>query len=298
MELENNIKENSPKVLPSWLCIILFLIGVSTMAGLLTLFVNIIVGPYLVVGWMRVHMMPDIINEFLMLVSVLFISFLLLRFGEDKRMSVLGMSGANRVGDFLMGFVTALLIMSIGFYTLLKLGQIKIVHIRFHPESFYCSLLFFTIVAITEEITIRGYILGRLLRAHLNKFIALALSAIIFSLMHVFNSSVSFLPLLNIFLAGLLLGSTYIYTHNLWYPISLHLFWNLLQGPVLGFEVSGNLNFLPMVKLKESAGSLLNGGSFGFEGSILCTFLLILFTTLILLIMENRQKNHSALNNI
>ena len=80
----------------------------------------------------------------------------------------------------------------------------------------------------------------------------------------------------NLLLAGILLGSAYIYTRNLWFAIALHWFWNWLQGPVLGFEVSGNAFGESLLTLDTSAGSaLLNGGPFGFEGSLICTVLML-----------------------
>lgn len=284
------------KSLPAWLCIILFLIGVTVTVGLLELFVTIIDRPYLAELTKATHIVPLIILETMQLIGILFIGYLLLHFGEDKKMSVLGLSARGRFGDICMGFVTALLIMGIGFYLLIQLRDIKILHIAFHPYSFWLSLLFYVLVAFSEEIGVRGYVLGRLMRAKMNKFIALALSSFLFSALHSFNDHISSLPLLNIFLAGILLGATYIYTKNLWYPISLHLFWNFLQGPILGFPVSGMENgIIPMIKLKIGSSSILTGGSFGFEGSITCTILLIIFISITIAVMENKKHNKEVM---
>ena len=81
---------------------------------------------------------------------------------------------------------------------------------------------------------------------------------------------------LNILLAGILIGSTYIYTRNLWFAIALHLFWNWLQGPILGFEVSGGRLGGTLLSLELPEENIINGGTFGFEGSILCTALMII----------------------
>ena len=117
----------------------------------------------------------------------------------------------------------------------------------------------------------------------INKFVALFISAVLFSLMHLFNPSFALVPFLNIMLAGCFLGASYIYTRNLCFPIALHWFWNWIQGPILGYKVSGNEfgnENLLILRLPEE--NLINGGTFGFEGSILCSLLLVLGTILVL----------------
>jgi membrane protease YdiL (CAAX protease family) len=125
----------------------------------------------------------------------------------------------------------------------------------------------------------------------MNKYIALIISSLLFMLAHAPNNYTATLPLFNIFLAGLLLGSVYIYTKNLWYSISLHFFWNFLQGPVLGYSVSGTDIHSSIIRIKHSANTLLNGGNFGFEGSILCSVFMILFVLLTIWIMNNKAQN-------
>ena len=59
----------------------------------------------------------------------------------------------------------------------------------------------------------------------------------------------------------------------LWFPVIFHLTWNYVQGPVLGFAVSGKLT--PQLLTQYQSGSaLLTGGEFGFEGSIISIIIL------------------------
>nr|MDE6348537.1 CPBP family intramembrane metalloprotease [Bacteroides sp.] len=90
-------------------------------------------------------------------------------------------------------------------------------------------------------------------------------------------------PFLNIVLAGCFLGASYVYTRNLCFPITLHWFWNWIQGPLLGYNVSGNeFGQESLLVVRFPVDSLINGGSFGFEGSVLCSVLLIIGTVLII----------------
>ena len=149
-----------------------------------------------------------------------------------------------------------------------RLGEIRVIKVGFDLGGLVLSWGLMLLVAITEEICVRGFVLGRLLNSGMNKYLALFLSAFLFSILHLFNPNFSMLPFINILLAGLLLGFMYIYTRNLWFPISLHLFWNWLQGPVLGFEVSGADFDKTLLTLNLPTKSILNGGDFGFEDSI------------------------------
>ena len=151
------------------------------------------------------------------------------------------------------------------------------------------SWVFFLLVALFEEILMRGYILGRLLHTRMNKFLSLFISSALFALLHIFNPEIDFLPMLNLLLAGMLLGASYLYTKNLCFPISLHLFWNWIQGPVLGYEVSGNNFISSMLTLHLPEDNVLNGGAFGFEGSLICTVLMIVLTILIVWWGEKRE---------
>ncbi len=62
----------------------------------------------------------------------------------------------------------------------------------------------------------------------------------------------------------------------------VHFFWNWIQGPVLGYEVSGNRFCEILFSLRLPANNLINGGAFGFEGSLVCTVLATLFTLFII----------------
>ena len=160
---------------------------------------------------------------------------------------------------------------------------------KFEPVNLLGSWVFFLLVALFDEILMRGFILGRLLHTRMNKFLSLFISSALFALLHIFNPEIDFLPMLNLLLAGMLLGASYLYTKNLCFPISLHLFWNWIQGPVLGYEVSGNNFISSMLTLHLPEDNVLNGGAFGFEGSLICTVLMIVLTILIVWWGEKRE---------
>jgi membrane protease YdiL (CAAX protease family) len=123
--------------------------------------------------------------------------------------------------------------------------------------------------AVHEELLFRGYGFQKLHRW--NRLFALLFVATIFAMLHAGNESVTNLGLVNIFLGGLLLGLAYERYGRLWFPIGLHLAWNLMSGPILGHEVSG-YEALQTIFIEVGEGpDLLTGGEFGVEGSIWMT---------------------------
>ena len=148
------------------------------------------------------------------------------------------------------------------------------------------ALLLLVAVAVGEELVFRGYLLRNLMDSF-SKEAALFASAIVFALFHSLNPDFSLTAFLNIFIAGVLLGVNFIFTRNLWFGIFLHLAWNWLQGPLLGFAVSG-LDLPSMLELNSTASVILSGGRFGLEGSWL-TLLLLSGVTAILYVSFRRR---------
>ena len=222
-----------------------------------------------------------VLSETLMLIGIFLSAWIVWHF-RGVSLTGLGRSLAIRKKDLLSGISLAIVLYAVGFGVSLLAGAIEIAGVVFNPSSLLISFVFFLLVAITEEFALRGFVLERMLQGGVNKFWALFLSATLFSLVHIANPNFDFLSFINILLAGILLGSSYIYTRNLCFPIALHWFWNWIQGPVLGYEVSGNKFCDGLLTLYLPEANLINGGAFGFEGSILCTGLMVAGTGVLL----------------
>lgn len=232
------------------------------------------------------------LERLLMLVGYLSAAVLVLRW-RKLPLSLLGMSLKGRGKDLLAGLGVAVLLYAVGFGTSLLMGIVEIASVQWVPRDLLGTLLFFLLVAVTEEVMLRGFVLGRMLSAGMNRFVALFLSSALFSAMHLFNPNFALLPFVNILLAGCLLGASFLYTRNLCFPVVLHWFWNWLQGPVLGYEVSGMDSGETLLTLRLTGSDLLTGGSFGFEGSLLCTVLLVVGTLAIIGYYERRGRKEA-----
>ena len=190
--------------------------------------------------------------------------WLVTKFIDRERLYQLGFQTKNRSIDFIIGIAIGLIIFSSGYLVLIHFNEIVFVKIDLNINEILISVLHFTIVAVVEETLFRGYVLKNFMESF-NKYAALIISSGLFSSMHYFNLDFDLFSFFSLFLAGILFGISYIYTKNLWFPIALHLSWNLFQA-LFGFNVSGSDTF-SIIEFKILESNFINGGSFGFEGS-------------------------------
>jgi membrane protease YdiL (CAAX protease family) len=222
------------------------------------------------------------------LIATLLVVFLFRKLVDRKSILSLGFSFGKYRNHAATGFFLGIAILCIGSILLYFSGHLQWTDIILDWKSLVLSLIIMIMVAFSEEIAFRGYILNNLMDSF-NKWVALFISAILFSLFHLDNAYIGFIPLTNILLAGILLGINYIYTRNLWFGIFLHFSWNFFQGPLLGFKVSGiNINSLLQTELQGDL--MITGGNFGFEGSIIDMMLTLLAILILYWFYERKFK--------
>jgi uncharacterized protein len=206
------------------------------------------------------------------------LSFLLVfacrRLIDRRSFESLGFHPEHFYPDSVIGFALGTLLVSTGALVLYYMDNLKWTSVIYNPRDFLFSLLLLTMIAVSEELVFRGYVLRNMMKSF-NKWAALFISALLFSIVHFSNLGIASLGMVNTFLGGLVLGIAYIITQSLWLPIFFHLSWNFMQGPVLGFHVSG-LSFESIMSIETSGPAIVTGGQYGFEGSIVCSFLLFM----------------------
>jgi membrane protease YdiL (CAAX protease family) len=123
--------------------------------------------------------------------------------------------------------------------------------------------------AFVEELLFRGYPF-QVLERRFGALVALVATSLAFSAAHGLNPNAAFLPLINIGLAGVLLGVAYWRTRSLWFATGLHMGWNWVMA-VSELSVSG-LDFrMPGFDPVLGGPELMTGGDFGPEGGLLVT---------------------------
>jgi uncharacterized protein len=207
--------------------------------------------------------------------------------------------GADWWLDFLFGMVLGALLITAVFLVELGMGWVRITDTFVTYGSgapFAISMLLpvaaFLCVGFSEETVFRGYQLKNAAEG-LNYpaigprgavLLAWVASSVFFAVLHADNPSATSISTFNIVLAGLMLGFGYVLSGELAIPIGLHITWNLFQGGVYGFPVSGFGPFGATLLATEQGGpDLWTGGSFGPEGGLLVPAVMLLGICLITL---------------
>ena len=207
------------------------------------------------------------------------------KFIDRKPLMSIGLSVKDKANEMLIGLGFALAFIGGLFLVLWLIGAINITgYVGFKPGVFIVSIMLF-MAAFDEELIFRGYILNNMMDSTGNRWIALAGSSLLFALLHSGNTNVwsTWVPMTELFAAGFILGISYTFTKNLWFPTFFHFGWNFFQG-LFGFEISGfNVDSWKIIS-HENTGNvpdIVSGGAFGIEGSVITLSCTIICTYLI-----------------
>lgn len=166
--------------------------------------------------------------------------------------------------DLVLGIAVAALLIGGIDACILLLTDLR--HVRADGFPWRELWVVFIPAAMQEELVFRGYVFQRV-RAW-NRGVAIAGSSLVFGLLHAGNTGVTPVALTSIIVAGVLLALAYERYQRLWFPIGIHIAWNVVSGPILGYDVSGYSSSHEVFRTVGSGNVLVTGGTFGIEGSV------------------------------
>jgi membrane protease YdiL (CAAX protease family) len=152
-----------------------------------------------------------------------------------------------------------------------------------HESSFTRTLLEFIALApagIGEELLLRG-LAFQALRRGVGDRVAIALSSVLFGVLHLTNPHASWVAAAIITLVGLWFGAMMVRTGKIWVPMGLHLGWNFFEGTVFGQPVSGMTPGVPIFLAHWPAErGFWSGADFGPEAAGWTVVVLLVATAL------------------
>jgi uncharacterized protein len=198
------------------------------------------------------------------------------------------LSGTHAIRELCAGLLLGALLLSLTIGALAALGVYQITGTNGWTAMF-AMLPGLIMAAVLEEVVMRG-IVFRILEQSLGSWTALAISAALFGLLHLFNPGVTLLNAGAVMLeAGILLAAAYMLTRRLWFCIGIHFAWNFTQGGIFSAAVSGEpTNGLLQSRLVGPV--WLTGGTFGAEASVVAVILCV--AAGLSLLLASRRQGH------
>jgi membrane protease YdiL (CAAX protease family) len=266
----------TPLIKQGWMRAVLLLLaftGGSVLAGLISAFF-MLAGEAQSAPTNKVVLQADMLALLISSLIGIALTVIFRRFIDRRSIKSLGFQWQSFQPDAITGLCLGVALLGAGTLMLLAMHNLEWNDVHFKPADLFTGFVLMALIALTEEMVFRGYILNNLMES-MNKWMALGVSAALFMMAHGTNPGITFIAAINLFLAGLLLGINFIYTRNIWFAVCFHFSWNFLQGPILGYEVSG----LPLQSVLQPSLQgpwYITGGSFGLEGSFVATGLFLL----------------------
>ncbi|MCR8641698.1 CPBP family intramembrane metalloprotease [Paenibacillus sp. N1-5-1-14] len=221
---------------------------------------------------------------------LMLIVWVVYRLFDRKKGWKLGLAGQYPVRRFVQGTVMGLCMIVAACGLIWLLSGAPVIRLNnFEYAALWKGILLFIVVALNEELFIRGYVQG-LVRHHFGIWSAVGISSLIFAIMHVFNQGMftTPMPVINLLVAGVFFAICREWTGSLWLPVGLHFAWNYVQGHLIGFPVSGQ-RVVSVLQIQPSRVSWISGGEFGAEGSLITTVVMLCSTAYVMKIWHKQR---------
>ena len=159
-------------------------------------------------------------------------------------------------------------------------------------------LIGFVIQGAAEEVLARGFVLP-VVGARFGVVWGILISSAIFSLLHLLNPNLQIMAIINLFIFGIFAALYALWEGSLWGICGLHTAWNWVLGSFFGAPVSG-LHVQPSwLQYTPGSSALWDGGSFGPEGGLAVSLVLLSGIIIILwgLVQKARKENAPTTSN-
>ncbi|RZK42130.1 MAG: CPBP family intramembrane metalloprotease [Pedobacter sp.] len=216
----------------------------------------------------------DIISQIAIVLAVLAALYFIWKTYPKYNFSGVFLIERNVVSGFLKGTMigSSILILCAGIA--LIIGNVSFSWGEVDLNNVFGFLMLYIFVSLFEEFFFRSFPLVVLAERY-KASISVVITSLLFGVAHISNEGFTLLAMLNITLAGVLFAMLVLLKRNIWWAVGIHFGWNFTQGVVLGYKVSGT-NAGGFLQAHPLGVDYLSGGKFGVEGSVICTFVLIL----------------------
>lgn len=244
----------------------------------------VIIGALSAMGYDPLHgVMPDgniaMLMQYYGFAFFLLMAILYCKFIEKRTIKAMGYN--KQVFDYLLGAVMAVVLLDVILGVCCLLGGVSYVGMEANIELIYTLALLggLMIQGAAEEALCRGFLMQSLLKK-VPVWIAILVSSTAFAYPHfstLFEADFAYaaIGIVNLYLISILFSLLILYRANIWISCGLHSIWNFLLYGVFGLTLSGNeVSQTGMICFEAEESSIINGGVYGIEASIVTTVIL------------------------
>ncbi len=200
---------------------------------------------------------------------------------ERRSLASMGFVRENAVPSYLTGYFVGAVMITASAAICVFMGAIDLkIASSISVGMIVLYFAAYLVQGLAEETLLRGYLMTSIAASSTSRYaaaIAAGANSVVFALLHLGNTGISGLSLLNIALAGLFFSLYVLRTDNIWGAAAAHSAWNFVQGPILGIEVSGTKTGSTIFVANALEGlEWLSGGAFGLEGGMAVTIVLLI----------------------
>ena len=279
---------------------LLYTIKILLTAGILY-FVSLLVGEALIIGGSYLFGYNATDNQLpydIMLICsfygyiITILTFII--FVKKRNKDKLSNIGLDRnFKTFFIGILLGIVSLSLIIIPLILCGAIKFVGIN-NINWLFFGLYFggYLIQSFMEELICRGFILHRL-KDKLPIIVAIIISILFFSIGHfskMFDEGVliGIIGIINLILISLIFVVITLRNKNIYGATGFHFIWNFALFNIIGLNLSGLETNNSIFKM-EAVNKFLTGYSYGIESSIVCTIILLLVLSSLLVINKKTK---------
>lgn len=210
------------------------------------------------------------------LISTLMVSiatYFFVKVYQKRTAKSMGLVSNKKINSYLLGIGISFIMLSLTFSLAVLFGgyDIKVNIENVNPLVFVFFIFGWMCQGFEEEFIVRSAIMNYF-ASRSGVFVGIVANSLIFAILHLGNSSFNPLAFINLFIIGLVFSMIFYIADNIYASAGAHSMWNLMQANIIGMNVSGIISSENTIFKSNPIGStLISGGAFGIEASILVT---------------------------
>lgn len=218
------------------------------------------------------------------------------RLFEKKKLSEMFVK--KGVGCYLIGLLIGAVLAAACIASVVLTGTVRVNGLTAHPDilSILLSGLMFIFQSAHEELLCRGVAFSSL-KNKLGTPAAFAVSTAFFMVPHISSmqssgTAVEAVGMLNNLLISAIFLLVMLLTDSILASCGLHFIWNFALANIFGLTVSGveSLEYTSVINAESVGRNVVNGSSFGIEGSIVTTFFYAVCAAVLFVILRRRSS--------